>query len=92
MYCSGEEDATQVHHRMMRVTQRVLAQCYHIRYIEDCMITAQATSPKIIIIDSIQTVSSNESDAIAGSPSQVKFCSEQLSKRAKSNQITVVII
>jgi DNA repair protein RadA/Sms len=56
------------------------------------MVTAQATDPKIIIVDSIQTVASNESDAIAWSPSQVKFCSEQLSKRAKKYQITLVII
>jgi DNA repair protein RadA/Sms len=46
----------------------------------------------IVIIDSIQTVSSNLIQSPPGSISQVRFCTQELVKFAKSNDVIVIIV
>ena len=67
-------------------------QLYHSTHIEDILTTAQSTQPDLMIIDSIQTIYSEHTDASAGSPNQVKYCAEKLSEYGKQNNCTVIII
>jgi len=65
---------------------------FHATHIEDILSTAESTQPDCIVIDSIQTVYSEHTDSSAGSPNQVKYCSEKLSEYGKQNNCTVIII
>jgi DNA repair protein RadA/Sms len=48
--------------------------------------------PTLIIIDSVQTIYTQEIDAIPGSVSQIKHCAEILIKYAKEKLIPIIII
>ena len=48
--------------------------------------------PKLLVIDSIQNIYSNNADSIAGSPSQIRECGQQLLAIAKQNKISVIVI
>ena len=50
------------------------------------------TQPKILIIDSIQTIVDSDYDSSAGSVTQVRECSAQLRELAKSQNISVFLI
>ncbi|USN55935.1 MAG: AAA family ATPase [Candidatus Peribacteria bacterium] len=91
-YFSAEESSTQIQERFMRLfpNQELVCDIFHSNDIED--IVATAANYDLIIIDSIQTISSNTVDGIAGSPSQVKQCSEQLIETCKKNNIAAIII
>jgi len=49
-------------------------------------------SPKLLIIDSIQNIFSNNVESIAGSPSQIRDCGQQLLAVAKQNKISIIVI
>ena len=50
------------------------------------------TSPKLLIIDSIQNIYSDNVDSVAGSPSQIRECGQQLLAIAKQNKVSVIVI
>ncbi len=50
------------------------------------------TAPNFVVIDSIQVVSSSEIPSIAGSISQVRYCTETLMKFAKQSRVPIMII
>jgi DNA repair protein RadA/Sms len=47
---------------------------------------------KLLVIDSIQNIYSNNVDSIAGSPSQIRECGQQLLSIAKQNRVSVIVI
>jgi len=47
---------------------------------------------KLLVIDSIQNIYSNNVDSIAGSPSQIRECGQQLLSIAKQNKVSVIVI
>lgn len=65
---------------------------YHTTHLEDILTTTHDNKHQCIIIDSIQTIYSESIDGVAGSPSQVKYCSEKLSEFTKQNNITCFIV
>lgn len=93
LYVSGEESATQLKmraDRIGRVCDNVLIACETsldniLKHIED-------TKPEIVIIDSIQTIASDDIESAAGSVSQVRECSAQLLKYAKESGVPVILI
>ena len=50
------------------------------------------TKPKLLIIDSIQNIYSDNVESIAGSPSQIRECGQQLLAIAKQSKISVIVI
>lgn len=48
--------------------------------------------PGLVVIDSIQVVSSAEIPSIAGSINQVRYCTETLMRYAKQNRVSILII
>ena len=100
MYVSGEESGEQIKLRAKRMhvdgtNIMVLAETLLEGIIEALVKWAadgtNATT-KLVVIDSIQTLSSNELDGMAGSVGQIRFCAEELVTFAKSRGIPILII
>ena len=48
--------------------------------------------PKLLILDSIQTIYSNNIDSIPGSPGQIRECGQQFLTMSKKNGVSVIVI
>ena len=48
--------------------------------------------PKLLILDSIQTIYSDNIDSIPGSPSQIRECGQQFLTMSKQNGVSVLVI
>ncbi len=84
LYISGEESPSQVRLRAERLnlpTDKIRIYCD--TRLEALVETIERIRPGYIVVDSIQTLSSSQSESSAGSPNQIKTCSMELSVRAK---------
>lgn len=93
LYVSGEESATQLKmraDRIGRVCDNVLIACE--TSLDNIMKHIEDTTPEIVIIDSIQTIASDDIESAAGSVSQVRECSARLLKYAKESGVPVILI
>jgi len=93
LYVSGEESAHQLKLRAKRL--RVESdQLYVISetHLTNVLETVNSEKPDILIVDSIQTLYSEETESTAGSVSQVKSCTMALMQLAKGEGITVFVI
>ena len=93
LYVSGEESAEQIKLR----ADRLGIQNDELLFLgeTDIDIVKEAiteTNPKLVIIDSIQTMYSDEITAAAGSVSQVREITSQIMRICKSQYITTIII
>ena len=93
LYVSGEESAEQIKIRADRLginnEDILFLGETDISIIEDTIIEIK---PKLVIIDSIQTMCSDELTAAAGSVSQVREITSQIMRVCKSQAITTIII
>ncbi|MCI8273651.1 MAG: DNA repair protein RadA [Clostridia bacterium] len=93
LYVSGEESAEQIKLRADRLgiknDELLFLGETDIEIVRDAIVE---TKPKLVIIDSIQTMYSNEISAAAGSVSQVREITSQIMRVCKSQQITTIII
>jgi DNA repair protein RadA/Sms len=93
LYVSGEESTSQIKlradrmglaaHDLFLLTETNLS---------DILEHAGQIDPTVLIIDSIQTVYSEESDSSPGSVSQVRECASRLQMMAKTSGISVFLI
>lgn len=93
LYVSGEESAVQLKmraDRIGRVCDNVLIACE--TSLENIMVHIENTKPEIVVIDSIQTIASDDIESAAGSVSQVRECSARLLKYAKESGVPVMLI
>ncbi len=93
LYISGEESPSQVRLRAERLnlpTERI--QIYCDTRLEALVETIERIKPGYIVVDSIQTLSSSQSESSAGSPNQIKTCSMELSVRAKKTGSAIFFI
>ncbi len=93
IYVSGEESPQQIAMRAKRIgldTSEVelLAEIN----LEKILATLQSNKPNIAVIDSIQTIYSEELQSAPGSVAQVRECSAQLTRLAKQLGITVILV
>lgn len=93
LYVSGEESAEQIKLR----ADRLGINNDDILFLGETDIdivkeSIEELQPKLVIIDSIQTMYSDELTAAAGSVSQVREITSQIMRICKSNQITTIII
>jgi len=93
LYVSGEESAEQIKLRADRLEVKNDELLFlgetDIDVVRDAI---GEIKPKLVIIDSIQTMYSDEISAAAGSVSQVREITSQIMRTCKSQQITTVII
>ncbi len=93
LYVSGEESAHQIKLRADRLGLRgeglfLLPETDLQAIIE----RGQEIAPRLVIIDSIQTVHSNDLSSAAGSVGQVRECTQRLMRWAKSSNIPIFIV
>lgn len=93
LYVSGEESATQLKMRADRIG-RLSDNCYIVceTSLENIFEHIEELQPELLIIDSIQTVASENIESAAGSVSQVRECAAQLLKYAKESGVPVLLI
>lgn len=93
LYVTGEESGAQVALRSRRLgldgsQVRVLAEIN----LEKIAATIEAEQPAVCVIDSIQTVYSEQLTSAPGSVAQVRECAAQLTRTAKSSGTTIVLV
>ncbi|MBN8514994.1 DNA repair protein RadA [Accumulibacter sp.] len=93
LYVSGEESGQQIALRARRLSLatgklRLLAEIN----LEQIMATLQAARPRVAVIDSIQTLWSEQLSSAPGSVGQVRECAAQLTRLAKQTGITVILV
>jgi DNA repair protein RadA/Sms len=93
LYISGEESGEQVALRARRLSldTRQLQLMAEIN-LERILTTLQAEKPEVAVIDSIQTMWSDQLSSAPGSVAQVRECSAQLTRLAKQAGITVILV
>ena len=93
LYVTGEESGAQVALRSRRLGLAgsqvpVLAEIQ----LEKILATLQARSPRVAIIDSIQTVYSDQLTSAPGSVAQVRECAAHLTRAAKASGTAIVLV
>jgi len=93
LYVSGEESAAQIALRARRLglaasAVRVQAEIQ----LERILATIAAEQPSVVVIDSIQTVWSEQLTSAPGSVAQVRECAAQLTRAAKALGTTVILV
>jgi DNA repair protein RadA/Sms len=93
LYVSGEESGAQTALRARRLgldgsKVRVLAEIQ----LEKILATLEAEAPAFCVIDSIQTLYSDQLTSAPGSVAQVRECAAQLTRTAKARGIAVVLV
>ena len=93
LYVSGEESDRQIRMRGERIGLKN-EQCYLLpeTNLQNILNHAQKLQPKVLIIDSIQTLFSSHIESSPGSISQVRECTAQLLRFAKQSNIPVFLI
>ncbi|OOG53493.1 DNA repair protein RadA [Polaromonas sp. C04] len=93
LYVTGEESGAQVALRSRRLglghsQVKVLAEIQ----LERILATLEATQPDIAVIDSIQTVYSDQLTSAPGSVAQVRECAAHLTRAAKASGVAIVLV
>ena len=93
LYVLGEESATQLKLRADRIG-RGSDNCFIVceTSLETIFTHIDELNPGIIVIDSIQTIASDDLESAAGSVSQVRECAARLLKYAKESNVPVILI
>ncbi|MFH1946672.1 MAG: DNA repair protein RadA [Candidatus Magasanikbacteria bacterium] len=93
LYISGEESVGQIKLRADRLpTADSRLQLANEVHVETICSTIKQLKPKLVVIDSIQTIYSEESTGEPGSVSQIRACAGKLMEVAKSTNVAIVII
>jgi DNA repair protein RadA/Sms len=93
LYVTGEESGAQIALRARRLgldgrQVRVFAEIQ----LEKILATIESEQPAFCVIDSIQTVYSDQLSSAPGSVAQVRECAAQLTRTAKSGGCTIVLV
>ncbi len=93
LYVSGEESPQQLRLRAERLGASD-NQCYVLTEtnLQEILSRVEQHQPRLLIVDSIQTLYSEEIESAAGTISQVRDCAAQLLKLAKETHIPVLLI
>lgn len=93
LYTSGEESIEQISLRARRLgldlkTLRTLTE----NHLEQIFAIASIENPRVLVIDSIQTVYTELLQSAPGSVAQVRECAAQLVRYAKQTNTTVILV
>lgn len=94
LYVSGEESAHQLKMRAERIGYQPDDSCLILcdTSLESIFRHIRDTAPEIVVIDSIQTISTDTAESSPGSVTQVRECAAALLRFAKSSSVPVVLI
>ena len=97
LYVSGEESEQQIKMRADRLMGERKAES------EECYVVSETVTqrivehieqvrPDILVVDSIQTISSETIDSSAGSISQIRECTAEFQRLAKENALPILLV
>ncbi|MCX6800501.1 MAG: DNA repair protein RadA [Candidatus Falkowbacteria bacterium] len=93
VYASGEESSHQVKDRLIRLDSELQKiQFISETNLDKIIATIDKKTTSLLIIDSIQTVYSSDSQSEISSIGQIKTCTAKLMEFAKQNNIPIIII
>lgn len=93
LYISGEESLQQIALRAKRLELNTKGIKIHSETeLEKIIDSIDREKPKFVIIDSIQTMFTNQLSSAPGSVSQIKDCAARLTRYAKENNVIVVLV
>lgn len=92
LYVSGEESAHQIKMRAERIggNSEVMILCE--TSLESIFDNIKEVKPELVVIDSIQTISTSDVESSPGSITQVRECAATLLRFAKTSGIPVILI
>ena len=92
LYISGEESAHQIKMRAERIggNSEVMILCE--TSLESIFDNIKEVKPELVVIDSIQTISTSDVESSPGSITQVRECAAALLRFAKTSGIPVILI
>lgn len=105
LYVSGEESANQIKMRAQRIAKHIVTDgistgdnvidnvsilCEN--SLENIFNCIKEEKPQLVIIDSIQTIATEEAESSPGSLTQVRECASALLRFAKSSGVPVILI
>ena len=92
LYVSGEESAHQIKMRAERIggNSEVMILCE--TSLESIFNNIKEVKPELVVIDSIQTISTSDVESSPGSITQVRECAAALLRFAKTSGIPVILI
>lgn len=93
LYVSGEESVQQISLRAYRLgLQDARLRLLTETCVEAILNTAQQERPRLIVIDSIQTLFTESTQSLPGTVTQVRECAAQLTRYAKHTNTTIILI
>lgn len=93
LYVSGEESASQLKlraDRLGKIADNTYILCE--TSLQTIFAQIENVNPQIVVIDSIQTIASDEIESAAGSISQVRECAAGLLRYAKESGVPVILV
>ncbi len=93
LYVSGEESLQQLKLRATRISGNN-PNCFFLceTSLENVLLHIENEQPDLVIIDSIQTMTTENAESSAGSVTQIRECTTGIMKLAKSRNIAVILI
>ena len=94
LYVSGEESARQIKLRADRLTDRPQEQLFILceTSLEQIFTQIKNVQPELVVIDSIQTLSTEVAESSPGSVTQVRECAAAILRYAKESHTPVILI
>ncbi len=94
LYISGEESDSQLKMRAERISSSINKECYILTETntQEIFKHIEQLQPKLVIVDSIQTMQSSLIDSASGSISQIKECAAEFQHLCKTGGFPVVLI
>ncbi|MCT4600534.1 MAG: DNA repair protein RadA [Marinifilaceae bacterium] len=93
LYVSGEESLQQIKLRADRLASNE-SDCLLVSEtsLENILMHIDNEQPDVVVVDSIQTISTNTLESAIGSVGQIRECSSKLMRHAKENNIAILLI
>lgn len=93
LYVSGEESLQQIAMRAQRLgLQQQNLQLLAETQVENIIALAQKAKPKVMVVDSIQTLYTESLQSVPGGVGQVRECAARLVRYAKQNRVALFIV
>ena len=94
LYVSGEESPNQIKMRAERITKNIAENIIILSEtsLEHIFEHIRDVQPELVVVDSIQTISTEDVDSSPGSITQVRECASALLRFAKTSGVPVILI
>ena len=97
LYVSGEESEEQIKMRADRLSEKMKVASGELFVVSETLLErimehVETVQPELLIVDSIQTVTTSDLDSPAGSVSQIRQCTTELQHYAKTSGVPVLLI